>query len=475
MASITSAGIGSGLDVNGIVSQLVAVERQPLQQLQKSASKIQTQLSSFGQIKSQLATLSDAASKLASATDWNGKQATSADPAAISATVTSSSAAAGIVKVQTQKLATTQSLASSALTTGVSAGTGQLTFQLGSWNAGGTSFTASATAPAVTLDIAAGEDTPAAIAAKVNAAKIGITASTITDASGTRVVFASASTGQASGFTVTTDAQGSASGLGRLTFEPGSGVTAMQKTQSASDATAIINGVTVQSASNKLDSTLTGLTLVLNKETTSAVDVTVTADTKARRSMIDSFVAAYNTLNKTLSDTTAYNAEAKTAGPLQGERTAISVQSALRSVLRSTLDSGTYTRLLDAGIEQGRDGSLSIKESQMTAALTQGEDLGKLFNATGTAGVSDGIARRLKSLADGLTNTDGSLTTRTSQLQSSVRRNSDDQQRVNDRVANVEKRLRAQYGALDKSMSGLTALNAYVSQQVTLWNKNSGG
>ena len=111
----------------------------------------------------------------------------------------------------------------------------------------------------------------------------------------------------------------------------------------------------------------------------------------------------------------------------------------------------------------------------MTAALTQGEDLGKLFNATGTAGVSDGIARRLKSLADGLTNTDGSLTTRTSQLQSSVRRNSDDQHRVNDRVANVEKRLRAQYGALDKSMSGLTALNAYVSQQVTLWNKNSGG
>jgi flagellar hook-associated protein 2 len=475
VASISSADIGSGLDVNSIVSQLVAVERQPLQQLQKRASTMQAQLSTFGQIKSQMANLSDAANKLASATQWDGKQAASSDASAVSATITSTSAAAGVVRVQTQKLASTQSVASSALTTGASAGTGQLTFQLGSWNAGGTSFTASATAAPVTIDIAAGEDTPSAIAAKVNAAKMGIVASTITDASGTRVVFASATTGQASGFTVNTDAQGSASGLDRLTFDAGSGVSAMQKTQSASDATAIINGVTVQSPSNKLDSTLAGMTLVLSKETTSAVEVTVSADPTARRALIDGFVTAYNALNKTLSDSTVYNADAKTAGPLQGERTAISVQSALRSAMRSTMASGTYTRLVDVGIEQGRDGSLSIKEPKLAAAMAQGDDLGKLFNATGTAGVSDGIARRLKALTDGLTNTDGSLTTRTGQLQSSVKRNADDQQRLNDRVASVEKRLRAQYGALDKSMSGLNALNAYVSQQVTLWNKNSGG
>ena len=44
MATISSPGVGSGLDVNSIVTQLVAIERQPITQLKTLASSLQTKL-----------------------------------------------------------------------------------------------------------------------------------------------------------------------------------------------------------------------------------------------------------------------------------------------------------------------------------------------------------------------------------------------------------------------------------------------
>lgn len=472
MATISSPGIGSGLDINSIVTQLVAVERRPIQQLQSRATAIQARLSAMGQLKSQLSALADASDKLANPSAWNRKLAASSDAAAVTATVSPSYAAngAGSISINVQRLATAQSLASSPLVANQGVGEGKIVIQLGSWNSAGDTFTPSS-APPVEIDITAGNNTPSEVASRINAAAAGVTATTITDAAGTRLVVRSAATGQAGGFQLSaTETGASAPGLERLSYPSGT----MTRTQAAGDALVSLNGVDISSASNRLDSALTGLSLDLLRPTTSPVEVSVAPDAKAQRALVDDFITAYNTLNKTLSSYVAYNAETRTGGALQGEQTAVAIQSGLRTALRSTVASGAYTRLADVGIQQARDGSLSIDEQKMASALARGDDLGSLFNRTGTPGTSDGIARRVASLAKGLAATDGALTTRTSALQDNARRNSEAQDRLNDRVALVEKRLRTQYAALDKSMSGLNALSSYVSQQVTLWNKSTG-
>ncbi|NBS47666.1 MAG: flagellar cap protein FliD, partial [Betaproteobacteria bacterium] len=94
MATISSLGVGSGLDLNGMVSKLVALERQPLQGLQSRASAIQTRISTFGQLGSQLAQLADAASALASSSGWNTQRASSAESAVVQAAVKGGSGSA---------------------------------------------------------------------------------------------------------------------------------------------------------------------------------------------------------------------------------------------------------------------------------------------------------------------------------------------------------------------------------------------
>ena len=95
MATISSAGIGSGLDVNSIITQLMAIESQPLTALQTKATKIQTTVSEYGKMKSAVSTLNDLADKLASTTTWGQTTVTSSNPAAVTA-ATSGSAAGNV-------------------------------------------------------------------------------------------------------------------------------------------------------------------------------------------------------------------------------------------------------------------------------------------------------------------------------------------------------------------------------------------
>src|SRR5262245_32181476 len=108
MATISSPGVGSGLDVNSIVTQLVAIERQPIVQLQTQASSLQTKLSAFGKLQSDLSVLRDAAAALTSPSTWSDTNGTSSDPASVTVT-TDSTNLPGTYSVQVSKLAQAQS------------------------------------------------------------------------------------------------------------------------------------------------------------------------------------------------------------------------------------------------------------------------------------------------------------------------------------------------------------------------------
>ena len=473
MATISAPGIGSGIDVQSIVKQLVALERAPLTQLKSQAASLQTKVSTYGTIQSQVSALGEAAAKLSSSGGWNAVLGTSSNPSSVGVTAAAGAPATALT-MEVQQLARAQSTASAAVATGAAVGSGSLTIELGRWS--GTGFTAGSGTP-LSLTINPGEDTLTAIAATINRADAGVSATVLRDASGERLLMRSKDTGVENGFRISVaDADGThsdASGLSRLAFAA-SNANGMTQTQASQNALATINGVAIASASNRLSDTLPGLTIQLSQVTTAPVEIDVSADVEAVRANVKAFVDAYNTLNSNLANLTRYDAGSKTAGALQGDASATGLQSALRGMMRSVSGSTPFSRLADVGIELQTGGTLSIKSEKMDAALSNLKGLRELFTIQTGVATTEGFGRKVKTFADGLLDTDGLISSKTAALQASINRNGIEQEKVNDRAARAEVRYLAQYNAMDTNVARLNSLSAFVTQQISLWNKSSG-
>jgi flagellar hook-associated protein 2 len=473
MATLSSPGIGSGLDVNGIVSQLMALERRPIQQLESSTSRYQTQLSAFGKLQSAMTTLRDAARRLTDASTWTPSTVTSSLPLAVSAT-SSGSTPPGSYSVSVSRLAAAQTLSSSnygAATDVV--GDGSLTIELGRWAAGQTGFTAQAGSSPVTVTIAPGATTLADVRDAINRAGAGVTASIVNDANGARLALRSTVTGEANAFRISV-AEGSTAGLSALAFDPSSGATGMTQTLAAANAEASINGVAVSSATNTLTDVLDGLTIKLGQVTTNAVEVTADRDTVAIRKSITDFATAYNDLVKLSREQTRFDEGSQSAGVLQGDRSAVGLLSQLRTLVGSNSGASTaFTRLSNVGLEPQSDGTLKVNDSRLDSALGRLDELRTFFSRNEAGNSQDGFGVLLRDFGDGTLSEDGVLTTRQSGLKERISRNADSIAQLEDRLALVEKRLRDRYTRLDSSIAQLSGLQDYVSQQITRWNNSS--
>lgn len=481
MATISSVGIGSGLDVNNIVSQLVALEKQPLKTLELKATNKQAQISAFGEIQSQFAALTDVATRLKSASAWAARNASSSNSSA--ATITASGTAnATSFSLDVDRLATKQSVSSAALTPGTMPGAGTLTLQLGSWDSAGTAFTAGSAA-AVNITVGA-TDTLATIAAGINGAGAGVVASVFNDGTNERLLLQSKTTGAASGFRL----QSADAALQGLVFDPenkaGVGMAAAGIPQQlAQDAAARINGLAVTSGTNTLADNIPGVTINLLATTTTGygtvgevkapLTMTVSEDVTLAVKNVNDFTEAYNKLNKNLADLTKYDASTKTAGLFQGDSAVVGLQRVLRNMATSISSGGVYQRLSDVGLELQLDGSLKLNTGKLSVAANNGTALSDLFTTDNGNALTNGFALKFKSLGEGVAASGGSLVSKAAALKNDLLRNTEAQTKVNDRATAVEARLRARYSALDAQMGRLNALNAYVSQQVTLWNKNT--
>jgi flagellar hook-associated protein 2 len=470
MATISSPGINSGLDISSIVTQLVAIEKASLTTLQSKASSIQTKLSAYGTIKSQVSTLGDAATKLTLSTGWNAVKGSSSNSNAVGMTA-SAGAQATSLTMEVQQLAKAQSTASSAVASGASVGSGTMSIELGSWASG--SFVAGSETPAsITID--SGSDTLAEIATKINGAKGGVTATVITDTTGQRLLLRSDATGEENGFRVTVaDDDGNdtdGSGLSQLAYDTGLS-NGTSQTQGGKNALATINGVSIVSASNTLKDTLPNMKFQLSQVTTSPVELTVVADTDTIKANVKAFVDAYNTLSANLKTFTKYDETTKKSGALQGDSSAVGLQNAMRAMMRSVTDSSPYTRLSDVGIEVQTGGTLKIDDSKFGDALTDLSGLRSLFDAdTGNAS-TQGFGLKLKAFTDALNDTDGLMSIKTEGFQAQIARNTDDQERVTDRASRVETRLLAQYNAMDARVGSLNTISTFLTAQIALWNQ----
>ncbi len=477
-SSISSLGIGSGLDVNGIISSLVALETKPLTKLTRDEAVLQAKLSGIGQLQSMVSGFSDALAPLLGANAFRGATASSSDSGAVSASA-GVDAAPGSYSVSVSRLAAPQTLVTAAAapyaSAGSTVGTGTLTIRLGSWNEPPTAFTPKTGSADVAITIGAGDNTLEKIRDKINAANAGVTAAIVTDASGARLSLRSTATGAENGFRVTVADDdgnaGDAAGLSALAYDPQAGVARMTLAQAAGNTEATINGIAVTSTSDTIAQAIGGVTLKATKVTTSPVTVNVSADTGAVKSMLQKVVTAYNELAGFIAEQTKYDPANKTGALFQGDSGMLTLQSQLRGLVgQASGASASFGTLSSIGLELQRDGTLKLNATKLDAALKNLPELQKaLANPSSGAGGA-GIVTRLAAWAKGMVDAAGPLPARKESIQRSIAQNTKDQERASRRIDEIEKRLRAQYGALDKTMAEANALSKYVGQQITTWN-----
>ena len=484
--TISSAGIGSGLDVNSIVTQLMAIEQRPLTALQNKASTIQSTVSEYGKIKSAVSTLNSLAAKLATKSTW-GQTVSTSSSSAVSAST--NGATAGTYSVEVASLASVQTLASAfpanrarSVTPDTVIGAGTLHIELGSWSnsadpSAPVDFRPNASATPVDITVSA-TDTLASVRDKINGAGAGVTALIMTDSSGSRLLIRSNATGAANGFrTSVTDADGNngdAAGLSVLAYDPSAGISMMTRSQTAADAAATINGLAVTSASNTLSNIVDGVTLNLSAKTTGPVTVNVVPDNNTLTKTLTDFAAAYTAVYKLIGGDTRYDPTSKQGGILQGDSAAVGLQSQLRAMAGGVSGaSSMFGHLSDIGLQIQSDGSMTVDSTKLGNAVGNLSEITKMFASSSLSdSTQDGFGKRFRDATDAMLGVDGSLSTRADGLSQALTRNQRDQDSLNTRLAATEKRLRAQYTALDTAMATLTSQSSYITQQVAAWNNN---
>lgn len=483
MATLSSPGIGSGLDVRSIVSQLMAIERQPLNALATSTKKSQDQLSAYGKLSSAMSTLRDAARKLSDLPTWNATTVTSSKPEAVKVS-SDGSAPPGAYAVQVTRLAAAQtvSTASTYATPADEVGTGTITIELGTWNTARTSFTAKDGSSPAAIRITPTGDSLEQVRDAINGAQAGVTASIVTDANGARLSVRSTETGAENGFRISVNDDdgddGDAAGLSNLSYLGSATATRMTHHLAAANALATVNGIEVQSKNNRFADVVDGLTIDVAQTTTAAVDVTVARDTESIKKQITDFATAYNDLVKLMRDQTktatpgADGAAGSAGGVLGTDASAKGLLNQLRTLAGgSSAASTAFTRLADIGLEPQRDGSLKVSDTKLTAAMARLDDLKTFFSRNESDDSADGFGQLFKSFATERLDDDGTVGARSKALQSRIDGDAKRRQQLEQRLALTEKRLTEQYARLDTATAKLSTLQNYVTQQIAAWNR----
>ncbi|MBV1891817.1 MAG: flagellar filament capping protein FliD [Gammaproteobacteria bacterium] len=395
--AITSSGIGSGLDIETLVTQLVTAERSPAEsRLVKASAKYQGQVSAFGALKGALSGFQSALGSLQSLSTFSGRDVTSSDSDVLTASA-NSTAVVGSYAIEVSSLAKAHSLASASYssTTDV-VGEGTLSFRFGTTDYTGPtpgpesydSFTLNGDKAAASITIDSTNNTLAGIRDAVNEADVGVNASIINDGSGFRLLFASVDSGEENSLEVSVTESGPA-GLSALEFS--ASATNLSQTIAAQDAAFTVNGLPVTSATNNVTGVINGLSLTLKSETAGVpIDVAVSRNEASITGALNGFISAYNGFIDTANALSSFDPATNEAGLLLGDATLRGITGRLRSEINTAINGvGSYDTLASIGITTGDDGKLALDQADLDAVLADDADaLSALFAVQGVASTS---------------------------------------------------------------------------------------
>jgi len=451
MASIVSTGIGSGLDIAGIVQSLVAAEGQPVElRIGQNEAKAQSKLSAFGSLKSALSDFRDKLDAMKSADKFLSRRAISGNEDVFFPTA-GTDALPAQYDLEVVQLAQSQKLTSGAFTDADTVvGTGSMVISLG--------------AESATIDITAENNTLSGIRDAINASidNPGLSATIVNADSGSYLILTADKTGLANAITLTQS--GGDGGLSALEYDPGNGLNSLTESIAGQDALVRIDGLAVASSTNTIAGAIQGVSIDLLASMQGGTEkLTVENDESAARGLVEDFVASYNALVSTLDSLTDYDAESGAAAPLLGDATVRGIRDQVRRELSTTVDdiNAPFGTLAEVGIETQLNGTISIDDARLSEVLAEDfVKFGQLFSAT------DGFAVRLYDLADNFLKSDGIIETRSTGLQTQIEGYGDERDSLNERLASLETRLLRQFNALDSLLAQLGSTSNFLAQQL---------
>jgi flagellar hook-associated protein 2 len=442
---LSAAGIGSGLDVDSIVSQLMALERRPLDLLQQKKDNIDTRISAYGNLKSALSTFQDAMQQLSTPTALKIFTTTSGNDSVFTATA-SDTAAASSFGIEVIRLAERHKFASDeeldTYTVGGQRNNDALEIQVGS-------------DPANTLTV----DLSTAMtfseikdAINTDPANPGVTASIVFGNNGNqKLVVTAAESGAASELSFSYPGRVRASDFGFQEVSNSGGNAALL------DAEISVDGYSVNRANNTIDDVITGVTLDLQAADPGFVyNLDIGRDTAAVADNVQAFADAYNEIITAI--------DGLRANELATDSLLYSIENGLRNIMNSPasgLPSG-LSYLGDIGVSFSRDGVLTVDAANLESALTNNfSAVSELFATAG-----QGFANRLDTLVDGWLITNGLIDGRTDSLDDSMRRLETREETLEYRMTQIEARLYAQFGQLDTLLTSLQTTSTFLTQQL---------
>lgn len=442
MATITSLGAGSGLDLESLVTSLMTAESAPLTALQTKAASYTSKISSLGTLKSKLSALQTAAAAMKQATGktalttFASYSATVTDTTIASASATTG-AVAGTYALEVTQLAQAQNFQSGTFSsTSDTIGTeGEtLTFDFATPDDEGNSRS-------VTITLDSSNNSLTGLRNAINSANMGVTATIVNGSSGAQLIFSGEE------------------GLDNEITLGGDLASQFTQTQAALDAEFTLNGIAATSSSNAASEVLDGVTINLTKEGTTTLTVAADYSTNIT-SALNSFITAYNAANSTMTTMGAYDATTKTAGALQGNQILRESQTLVRSLLYDTTTGGSssYQTLSDIGVSVGTDGSLSLDSTKLSAALSADSSA----VATLVTKIGSGFNTELEKTVG----YSGRIKIATDSANSMVEELEKRQEALQLRLDTIEARYRSQFSALDTLISGLNSTSSYLTQQL---------
>ncbi|KRE84885.1 flagellar hook protein [Rhodanobacter sp. Soil772] len=440
---LTSMGVGSGLDVATLVSQLVAAKKAPQQnQITDQATTANTQLSALGQINAALSALQSAMASISDGSAFSARNVTSSDTDVLNATATGT-AVAGSYKIEVTQLASALKASSGAFTdSSTQIGTGTLTITVGG--------------QAMNLSIDGSNGSLASIRDAINKASDnpGVSATIVNGTDGAHLVLSGTRTGAANGFTVSSS--GGDGGLAALNYDASaSSGNSLTVINAASDALYTIDGLAANSAGNSISTASDGLTLNLSTLGTSTVSVA--DDPSKATSALSNLVNTYNSFVGIYQNLTKYDVTSKTAGAMIGDATLNGINSTLSRIIGGSANGASLSSI---GISLQVDGTLKLDNDKLSAALGDGgKQVGALFGGT------NGFSAQLGAQLTQWVGDDGVLAGRTDSISQQLKDLGDQQTALNTRMDSLTARYQAQFSALDTLMSKLNSTSSYLQQQ----------
>ncbi|NND90220.1 MAG: flagellar filament capping protein FliD [Granulosicoccus sp.] len=434
---LTAAGVGSGIDIESILSQLDQIERQPVTALNQKREALDVELSAYGSVKSALTAFQTSVKKLDSNSDLGAFVASSDDEEVFTATSTGGQVPES-VDIEVLSLATHHRLASEAYASATSrVAQGSTTFTVGD--------------ESFDLTIDDTNDTLEGMRDAINDLKTNnsVSASIINVDGGTRLVLTARNSGTEG--EIELSSSGGKKGGGKKDG-PGSNFSEITK---ALDASLIVHGFTVTSSSNSVSDVIEGITLDLKGTGTAHLESS--RDTTSLRASVDDFVNKYNSMTDTLNDLSQ--------SQLQGDQLPRGIDTRMRQAFQLAVDLGNddSTSMLDMGFTFDRFGKLSINETKYTEALDAGVDrFVTAFSRSDT-----GLASRFSDLVDEYTKAGGVIDGREDGVD--TRRSSIDNQidRLEYRIEKTNLRLRRQFTAMDQIVTNLQSTSSFLASRLS--------